>query len=381
MGDGSGEGDDGSSRRRQRGDGVIGFRFQRAEAQGIEREGGLFGFVAAGLKDGEGDVFQDGERREEGAGGKEEAEVFLPQLIDFCGGQAGDLVVAEKDLPAVGRNKETEQVEQQVFSAAVLAADGVETGFGECRRGVEDLRCTFPPERAGALQMAATEEGRGHCAERAFCVEYSEIAGRICCVERVRSARSAAMTLANQITVVRILLIPVFVVFAVYYAASVRALAPEEWLRWAAVAAFVIAAASDGLDGWIARRFNQRSALGVVLDPIADKGLLVTAIITLSLYPWPVSLPIWFPVLVIARDAVILVGCGLLKFFTGDIEVRPSVLGKIATALQMAAVSWVLLQVPHEQWVVGAAGLFTLVSGLGYIWRGMNAMEGAEKAS
>jgi CDP-diacylglycerol--glycerol-3-phosphate 3-phosphatidyltransferase len=189
------------------------------------------------------------------------------------------------------------------------------------------------------------------------------------------------MTLANQITVVRILLIPVFVVFAVYYSASVRAGAAEDWLRWAAVAAFVIAAASDGLDGWIARRFNQRSALGVVLDPIADKGLLLTAIITLGLYPWPVSLPMWFPVLVIARDAVILVGCGLLKFFTGDIEVSPSALGKMATALQMGAVAWVLLQIPHEQWVVWAAGLCTLLSGLGYIWRGMNAMGGAARAT
>ncbi|MFM8458626.1 MAG: CDP-alcohol phosphatidyltransferase family protein, partial [Chthoniobacterales bacterium] len=61
--------------------------------------------------------------------------------------------------------------------------------------------------------------------------------------------------MANQITLVRILLIPVFVVFAVYYSASVRNGMPEDWLRWAAVAAFVIAAASDGLDGWIARRF------------------------------------------------------------------------------------------------------------------------------
>jgi CDP-diacylglycerol--glycerol-3-phosphate 3-phosphatidyltransferase len=188
------------------------------------------------------------------------------------------------------------------------------------------------------------------------------------------------MTVANQITVVRILLIPVFVVFAVYYSVGVREGAPQEWLRWCAVAAFVIAAASDGLDGWIARRFNQRSALGVVLDPIADKGLLLTAIITLSLYPWPVSLPLWFPVIVIARDVVILVGCGLLKFFTGDVEVRPSVLGKIATALQMAAVAWVLLQIPEQQWVVWAAGLFTLLSGLGYIWRGMHAMGGAAKA-
>ena len=188
------------------------------------------------------------------------------------------------------------------------------------------------------------------------------------------------MTVANQITLVRIVLIPVFVVFAVYYSVSVRAGAPEEWLRWAAVAVFVMAAVSDGLDGWIARRFNQRSALGVVLDPIADKGLLLAAIITLSFYPWPVSLPLWFPVLVIARDVVILVGCGLLKFFTGDVEVRPSMLGKIATTLQMATVAWVLLQIPEQQWVVWAAGLFTLLSGLGYMWRGMHAMEGAAQA-
>ena len=188
------------------------------------------------------------------------------------------------------------------------------------------------------------------------------------------------MTVANQITLVRIMLIPVFVVFAIYYSAGVRAGAAEESLRWAAVAVFVVAAASDGLDGWVARRFSQRSALGVVLDPIADKGLLLTAIITLSLYPWPVSLPLWFPVLVIARDVVILVGCGLLKFFTGDVEVRPSMLWKIATALQMAAVAWVLLQIPEQQWVVWAAGLFTLLSGLGYMWRGMHAMEGAAQA-
>jgi len=188
------------------------------------------------------------------------------------------------------------------------------------------------------------------------------------------------MTLANQITVVRILLIPVFVVFAVYYSESVRAGEGDELLRWLAVAAFVLAAASDGLDGWIARRFNQRSVLGVVLDPIADKGLLLAAIITLSLYPWPVSLPLWFPVLVIARDVVILGGCALLKFLTGDVEVRPSMLGKIATALQMGAVAWVLLQIPQEQWVVWAAGLFTLLSGIGYIWRGMNSMGSAAKA-
>lgn len=189
------------------------------------------------------------------------------------------------------------------------------------------------------------------------------------------------MTVANQITLARILLIPVFAVFAVYYSEGVRSGSPEAWLRWCAVGAFVLAAGSDAVDGWVARRFNQRSALGVVLDPIADKGLLVTAIIVLSACPWGVSLPIWFAVLVLSRDAVILVGCGLLKFFTGDVEVRPSLLGKAATALQMASVAWVLLQLPHGRGVFGAAGLFTLLSGIGYIWRGMHALGGAGAAA
>ena len=77
----------------------------------------------------------------------------------------------------------------------------------------------------------------------------------------------------------------------------------------------------------------------------------------------------------------ILTGCGLLKFFTGDVEVRPSMLGKIATALKMGAVAWVLLQIPHEKWAVWAAGLFTLLSGIGYIWRGMTALGRAESAA
>ena len=83
------------------------------------------------------------------------------------------------------------------------------------------------------------------------------------------------MTTANQITIARILLIPLFVMMAIYYGGSVERGAPEPWQRWAAIAIFVVAAASDGIDGYIARRYNQRSRLGVTLDPIADKGLLL----------------------------------------------------------------------------------------------------------
>ena len=94
------------------------------------------------------------------------------------------------------------------------------------------------------------------------------------------------MTLANQITIGRILLIPVFVLFCVYYGQGVEAGQPEEWQRWAAIITFLVASASDGLDGWIARHWSQRSRLGTILDPIADKGLLLAAIITLSLSKW-----------------------------------------------------------------------------------------------
>ena len=116
---------------------------------------------------------------------------------------------------------------------------------------------------------------------------------------------SRAMTTANKITVVRILMIPAFVAMAIYYGESIQRGQPLEWQRFAAIAIFILAAVSDGLDGYVARRYNQRSTLGVILDPIADKGLLLSGIITLSLTNWsefePGSgkFPAWFPVLVI----------------------------------------------------------------------------------
>ncbi|MGZ5005180.1 MAG: CDP-alcohol phosphatidyltransferase family protein, partial [Chthoniobacterales bacterium] len=149
------------------------------------------------------------------------------------------------------------------------------------------------------------------------------------------------MTTANKITIVRILLIPAFVTMAIYYGQSVQAGEPAEWMRFTAIAIFLIAAVSDGLDGYVARRYNQRSRLGVILDPIADKGLLLSGIITLSISTWEIDphqgrFPAWFPVLVITRDAVIIVGSVVLHLLNGKVRVRPSWTGKVATVLQMA---------------------------------------------
>jgi cardiolipin synthase (CMP-forming) len=191
----------------------------------------------------------------------------------------------------------------------------------------------------------------------------------------------AAMTFATQLTVLRILLIPVFVLFAVYYGESVKAGAPQEWLRWCAVGVFVLASITDAVDGQVARRYGQVSKVGAILDPIADKGLLLTAIITLSVSDWRYPLPTWFPVLVIARDAVIVVGYVVMRLMQDHLEVKPSWTGKTATALLMITLAWAMLQIPHLEYVVWPAGVFTLISGLEYVWRGVVHLGHHERAS
>ena len=191
------------------------------------------------------------------------------------------------------------------------------------------------------------------------------------------------MTTANKITVVRILMIPVFVTLAIYYGQSIQRGDPLEWQRFAAIVVFLVAAVSDGLDGYVARRYNQRSALGVILDPIADKGLLLNGVITLSISNWSDvdpgygKFPIWFPVLVITRDAVIVVGAVVLHLLNGKVRLRPSWTGKIATVLQMCAIAWVMLQfrfIPLP-YVVIAAGVFTFISGVIYVLDGIHQLQ------
>lgn len=179
-------------------------------------------------------------------------------------------------------------------------------------------------------------------------------------------------------------MIPVFVALAIYYGESVRRGAPLEWQRFAAIIVFLLAAVSDGLDGYVARRYNQRSQLGVILDPIADKGLLLSGIITLSITNWSQSdpdygkFPVWFPVLVISRDAVILVGAAILHYFIGNkIRLKPSWTGKVATVCQMCAIAWVMLQLRFlPLWfVVAVAAIFTLISGVIYVVDGVRQLQ------
>ena len=145
-------------------------------------------------------------------------------------------------------------------------------------------------------------------------------------------------------------------------------------VRLIAATVFVLTAAMDGLDGFIARRLNQRSRLGAILDPIADKGLVMTAIVVLALSDRSEDFPVWFPIAVIGRDTVLVIGFLALSKAIGRVEIRPSKIGKTATLLQIAAILWLLLGIRHTGHILLAAlaTSLTVASGAG-IRRGRNS--------
>lgn len=190
------------------------------------------------------------------------------------------------------------------------------------------------------------------------------------------------MTTASKITIARILLVPAFALLAVAYGRSVIDGSPTEAWRWAALSVFVLAATTDGVDGWVARHFNQRSDFGAFIDPIADKALLLTGVIVLSLVDWGVEgwrLPLWFALVVILRDVVILAGIGWLKHRGLTVRIRPHWLGKVCTVSQMFALGWVMLKLTAfpPAWPCAVAAVLTTASGIEYVRRGLKILRGS----
>jgi len=177
------------------------------------------------------------------------------------------------------------------------------------------------------------------------------------------------MTLPNILTIGRICLIPVFVLAACGYSASIEQGRSDERLRLAAAGIFVVAAATDALDGFLARRYHQQTRLGRILDPIADKGLVATAILTILLGPWPNAFPVWFGVTVLGRDSLMAIGFFLLSSSIRGVTVHASPLGKVATVFQIATILWVLFGIRSISPVYPSAlaTFFTLASGVGYL--------------
>jgi cardiolipin synthase len=168
-------------------------------------------------------------------------------------------------------------------------------------------------------------------------------------------------TAPNQLTLLRLIFIPFIIINIV-----------DNNHRWALIL-LVIAGLSDALDGLLARTLHQQTKLGQYLDPIADKLLISTLFMVLSilhLIPWK------YTVLVFSRDLIILFTCAVLYAATSIRDFRPSIFGKINTGAQVVTIFFVLLfQVDSTPWIfycrkVGlyATFAFTLVSGLHYVF-------------
>lgn len=175
-------------------------------------------------------------------------------------------------------------------------------------------------------------------------------------------------------------MVPLFIAQLMYYAEK-----GNELHRLLAIFAFGLAALSDGLDGYIARRYNQRSELGAVLDPLADKLLLVSGIVILSLNNGPLlpRIPLWLTVTILSRDALLLIGLALLHYLNCRMAIRPVFVGKVATVLQMICVIWGLLKWPSQglfYWSLGAA-ICTGISGIIYVWLGLRQLSASPSSA
>ena len=178
------------------------------------------------------------------------------------------------------------------------------------------------------------------------------------------AARVPLLNLANMLTALRLVLIPIFAVLVI-----ASGLTHAGW-RIAASLTFVLASVTDFVDGWIARRYELVTSFGKIADPIADKVLTGTALVLLSAYG---RLPWWVTVVVLVRE----LGVTALRFWVIRFGViAASRGGKVKTALQILAIAWYLWPLPDSlaavgPWIMGAAVAVTIVTGLDYALRAL----------
>lgn len=172
------------------------------------------------------------------------------------------------------------------------------------------------------------------------------------------------MNIPNFLSLLRIILVPVFIIFLIQ----------ESYTN--ALLTFVLAGLTDVFDGILARVMNKQTKLGSFLDPMADKILLASSFVTLSILG---LIPSWLTVIIISRDFIILLGIVTLSMMSITYEIKPAFVSKITTAMQIATIFFALLYkaITHDisyNWIISLfwlTALFTVVSGLIYIIRGI----------
>jgi CDP-diacylglycerol--glycerol-3-phosphate 3-phosphatidyltransferase len=179
------------------------------------------------------------------------------------------------------------------------------------------------------------------------------------------------MTFANKITLFRIISIPFFIACLIFYTPD------KSYLKFAALAIFLLAIVSDAIDGYIARTKRQKTKAGAILDPLADKALLITAFIftyLISKEYFSILLPLWVLLVVISRDVIILVGSGIILTIRDDIQIKPTWWGKLTTFFQMITIIAVILELNFSVFLWWTASIFTVISGIDYARKGINTI-------
>lgn len=180
-----------------------------------------------------------------------------------------------------------------------------------------------------------------------------------------------ALTFANKVTVGRILIVPLFIATVLYYSPD------REFLRYLALMVFLLAVISDVIDGYIARTRKEKTKAGALLDPLADKVLLISAFMCLTIQGeafGEIRFPLWLVVAVISRDVILLLGAMIIHLVAGNLAITPSAWGKATTFFQVFCIIGILLQWPVSMGVwYGTVGL-TVISGLGYIRNGIKVL-------
>lgn len=176
------------------------------------------------------------------------------------------------------------------------------------------------------------------------------------------------LNIPNLLTILRFVLIPIFIIAMGYNKPII------------ALFIFFIAGITDALDGYIARRFNQETTLGKILDPIADKALLVSSFIFIYNSDLNVKFPFWFVVIVISRDIFILLGSIVIYILKGKLDVEPSIFGKITTFFQIVSVLFMLVAnivyIPSQliNTIIYLTVIFTVISALTYLYSGLQQL-------
>ncbi|MFH1269516.1 MAG: CDP-alcohol phosphatidyltransferase family protein [Candidatus Omnitrophota bacterium] len=177
------------------------------------------------------------------------------------------------------------------------------------------------------------------------------------------------MNFANKISTFRILSVPFFIASLIYYSAD------REYLRFVALGIFILGVISDAVDGYIARKSKQYSKAGLVLDPLGDKLLLMSAFIFLTLKgEFILRFPLGVTLIVVSRDVILLLGALVIYIVRQDINISPTRWGKLTTTFQMSSVIAVLLQLPFSPILWWVAVFFTLISGIDYVRRGFKTL-------